>query len=168
MRRLPAFVPFVVALCVVSAHAAAAPRAGTGAGAGALVWGNGVFVTQPAFARWLSTHALSYPTWARLHPAGRRILVGAASLPIRFRPSQQAPTTSPPEPLAAGGGSTGSGPLLAALGLLAAVLMASALFPVRRLIRRLPILAFVEHRRLLPAVAGLAIAVGIAAAKLAG
>jgi hypothetical protein len=174
MRRLVALATFAVVLGGAPTPAPAAPdlRADPGQSLpGALVWGNGVFSSGAGLTRWLAAHHETYASWARLHPSGRTILATAASLPVRFRPSQQAPTTSPPPvlpPLAAGGGSGGSGPFFAVLLVLAALLLAAGLVPTRRLGHRFPFAAEVARRRLTCGVVGLAIAVGIAAAKLAG
>jgi hypothetical protein len=137
----------------------------------ALVWGNGVFVRQAGIARWLAAHHQTYAAWAPLHPAGREILRTSASLPVRFRPSQHAPTTSPPPEFPrwpAAGGSSVSSLLVALLGVAAALLLAIALLPQPRFADRFPVMALLAQRRHTSAVAAVAIVVGIAAAKLAG
>lgn len=137
----------------------------------ALVWGNGVFVRQAEIARWLAAHHETYAAWAPLHPAGREILRTSASLPVHFRPSQHAPTTSPPPEFPrwpAAGGSSVSRLLVALLGAAAALLLAIALLAQPRLADRFPVMAVLAQRRHTSAVAAVAIAVGIAAAKLAG
>jgi hypothetical protein len=175
MRRLLALAALLlVALGGASTRALAAPdlRGELGQSQpGALVWGNGVFSTRAGLTRWLEARHEAYAPWARLHPAARTILATAASLPVRFRRSQLAPTTSPPPelpPLSAEVHAGGWGLPYGFLGLLAALLLAAGLLPTRRLVPRISLAAEVAQARLICAVAGLAIAVGIAAAKLAG
>jgi len=173
MRRLLALASLGMALGVPT-HALAAPDPRSDVPPSqpfALLWGNGVFFRQAGIARWLALHHQTYAAWAPLHPAALEILRTSASLPVRFRPSQLAPTTSPPPelpPLAAGGGSAVSGFLEVLLAAAAALLLAAALLPQRRLAHRFPLIAVFAQRRHIAAVAALAIAVGIAAAKLAG
>jgi hypothetical protein len=63
-----------------------------------LLWGNGAFVGRASFEAWLQQHHQRYATWAAAHPSGRSVLA-LSVLPSGFRPSQLAPTKGPAFPL---------------------------------------------------------------------
>ena len=68
-----------LAILVVTAVVVLLPRtAGTDqpppGRAGLLVWGNAVFSSPLELEAWLRVRGANYPTWARRHPAGVKLL----------------------------------------------------------------------------------------------
>jgi hypothetical protein len=136
-----------------------------------LVWGDGLFTTRAGLDRWLRRHGETYVAWKRTHPAARAIL-GQAATPVTFRSSQLPPKGPPvsagPEVTVAAP-STASRALVEALILTfaGALLMLGAL-PVRRVVVNLELAAALDRRRPALAIAGAAIILGLAIARLFG
>jgi hypothetical protein len=174
MRRLIVSLgSFVLVACIAASHAPAATdlRAEPASAGTVLVWGNGMFFGRAAFAGWLRTHDERYGSWARLHPAGRQILRTAESLPVEFRRSQRVAAMETAHATAfttvsADGSSAVPGGLLKVLSVVAAILFAIAVAPLRRLTPQFSFVHVLERRRPIAAAAAAAIAVGIAAAKV--
>jgi hypothetical protein len=89
------FLPWALtaAVLVVTAVAVLLPRAvGTDqpppGRAGLLVWGDAVFSSPLELEAWLRVRGASYPTWARRHPAGVKLLTDPpAGRSVRPAPS---------------------------------------------------------------------------------
>jgi hypothetical protein len=171
-----ALVVFAASVGAASVAQASPPPAGPRAHAPTLSWGGARFRTRAAFDRWLRPRSLSYSHWARLHPAGRRILAGEVPPPAATTPTSTSgpvpvsPTTIPaPPPLAAAAPvrHEGESPLLLALIAAGLLLGAVALLPVQRFAPRSPRLLAVAERRLVPTTAAIAILLGVVIAKLA-
>jgi hypothetical protein len=177
VSRILAFLALAVVAAAAPAGALGAPdlRA-TPTGSAqptVLLWGDGLFYSRVAFDHWLRQHKESYVAWSRAHPAALSILENAGSRPVRFRPSQfapsgpAAPTMVAPATTRADGGQRRSPALLLGLEILAGLLLLTAAFPVRRLAPASPAAAALGERRLGLSAAAFAIFVGILAAKLA-
>jgi len=138
-----------------------------------LLWGNALFYSRTAFDQWLRQHKESYVVWSRAHPAALSILEHAVSQPVRFRPSQfapsgpAAPTILAPAATQAAGSQGHSPALLLGLEVLAGVLLLTAAFPVRRLAPASVAAVVLGGRRLGLSAAAFAIFAGILVAKLA-
>jgi hypothetical protein len=138
-----------------------------------LLWGNALFYSRAAFDQWLRQHKQSYVAWSRAHPAALSILEQAVSQPVRFRPSQfapsgaAAPTILAPAATQAADSRRNSPALLLGLEVLACVLLLTAAFPVRRLAPASLAAVALGGRRLGLSAAAFAIFAGILAAKLA-
>jgi hypothetical protein len=174
----------ILALLALAVVAAAAPAGALGATdlratppgsaqPSVLLWGNALFYNRAAFDQWLRRHKQSYVAWSRAHPAALSILEHAGSQPVRFRPSQFAPSgrASPtilaPAATQAAGSPPHSPALLLGLEILAGLLLLTAAFPVRRLAPASPAAVALGERRLGLSAAAFAIFVGILVAKLA-
>jgi hypothetical protein len=176
-------VPRILIFLALAVAAAAAPAGALGAPdlratpgsvqPSVLLWGNALFYSRAAFDQWLRQHKQSYVAWSRAHPAALSILEQAVSQPVRFRPSQFAPsgpaatTILVPAATQAAGSQRHSPALLVGLEVLAGVLLLTAAFPVRRLAPSSPAAMALGERRLGLSAAAFAIFVGILVAKLA-
>jgi hypothetical protein len=137
---------------------------------GALVWGSGVFTSRAMFDKWLHSRGKTLVIWSSLHPRAMKILVGAETLPIRFRPSQFAPRNSPRPWLSSGTPEAG-----AHLVPIVAILVASGLLLVMLAALPFPVFApdwipgaVVYHHRVTLLIVGVTVIGAIAIAKLAG
>jgi hypothetical protein len=85
-RQWPAFLPLFLPILVLAAFAAyylltppkskvIEPPPGH---VHSLVWGNGIFATDHQLAPWLHARGANYRGWAKLHPAGVKLIKPAA------------------------------------------------------------------------------------------